>query len=123
MLSRLSQAIGRAGVYLIDDVRLYVHFLWFTGVVVLFAVLYTILTPIGHGIGSNRVPLPDASFLTGLYFSVVTISSLGYSYMHPMGISKALASVQVLLGLAAVAARGRSLFAEPCCSGRLAMSN
>lgn len=100
--SRLWRAIGRAGIYLVDDVRLYVHFSWFIGVVIVFAGLYTVLTPIGHGIGSNRAPLPDASFLTGLYFSVVTISSLGYSYMHPMGVSKALASVQVLLGLAAV---------------------
>lgn len=102
MLSRLRRAVRRAGVFLVDDVTMSVYLCLFGLAVVGFAVLYTVLTPFGHGIGTDHAPLPDASFLTGLYFSIVTISSLGYSYMHPMGASKALASFEVLLGLATV---------------------
>lgn len=71
--------------------------------VILFGCLYTYLTPRGHGIGQNLNPLPDITFptniLTGIYFSTVTISSLGYGDMHPMGFSKVLACIEVLLGL------------------------
>ena len=71
--------------------------------IIFFGCLYTYLTPCGHGIGQNLNPLPDITFpaniLTGIYFSTVTISSLGYGDMHPMGFSKVLACIEVLLGL------------------------
>ena len=67
-----------------------------------FGFAYYLLTPIGHGIGQNLKPLSDINLYTGIYFSVVTISSLGYGHMHPMGISKALACVEVLMGLAVI---------------------
>ena len=55
-----------------------------------------------HGIGQNLKPLSDITFSTGIYFSIVTISSLGYGDMHPMGFSKALICVEVLMGLAVI---------------------
>ena len=71
--------------------------------VILFGCFYTYLTPSGHGIGQDLKPLPDIAFptgiLTGIYFSTVTISSLGYGDMHPMGFSKVLACIEVILGL------------------------
>ena len=71
--------------------------------VFIFGCFYTYLTPCGHGIGQNLDPLPNITFpksiLTGIYFSTVTISSLGYGDMHPMGFSKVLACIEVILGL------------------------
>ena len=74
----------------------------FAAVILIFGFLYTLLTPCGHGIGKNLEPCSDVTILTGIYFSVVTISSLGYGDMHPMGFSKFLACIEVLLGLAVV---------------------
>ena len=68
--------------------------------VVIFAWLYLFLTPFGHGIGRNLIPLPEATFFNGVYLSLVTISSLGYSDMHLMGASKLIACIEVLLGIA-----------------------
>ncbi len=64
-----------------------------------FGLLYYLLTQYGHGIGRGNEILDNATFLTGIYFSIVTISSLGYGDMHPMGISKVLACLEVLFGL------------------------
>ena len=61
---------------------------------------YYCLTPIGHGIGRDSLPLSDTSFKNALYLSLVTVSSLGYSDMHPMGLSKAVASIEALAGMA-----------------------
>ena len=79
------------------------HIVIFAAMVILFGCLYTYLTPSGHGIGRDLKKLPDITFptdiLTGIYFSTVTISSLGYGDMHPMGFSKVLACIEVILGL------------------------
>ena len=99
MWSRLSK---RLLTFLVDDVTMYAYVLFFLTATVTFGVAYTLLTPIGHGIGQNLVPLSDVSFLTGMYFSVVTISSLGYGQLHPIGFSKVLVSIEVLVGLVVV---------------------
>lgn len=70
--------------------------------VVAFGAAYYLLTPSGHGIGQNLKPLFDITPLGGIYFSIVTVSSLGYGDMHPMGVSKAFACAEVLIGLAVV---------------------
>ena len=74
----------------------------FVVAVILFGLAYTWLTPMEHGIGQNLEPLPDVTLSTGIYFSIVTISSLGYGHMHPMGFSKILACMEVLIGLAII---------------------
>lgn len=103
---RITRHISRFGqrmlIYLVENVSMFQYIVVFILVVIGFGVLYTICTPKGHGIGHNLKPLSDATFLTGIYFSVVTISSLGYGHMHPMGFSKALACLEVLFGLAAI---------------------
>ncbi len=78
------------------------HILFFVVVVIGFGFLYTRFTPTGHGIGQNLKPLSDITLFTGIYFSIITISSLGYGDMHPMGFSKALICVEVLLGLGVI---------------------
>lgn len=78
------------------------HIVFFVAVVIGFGFLYTRFTPTGHGIGQNLKPLSDITLFTGIYFSIITISSLGYGDMHPMGFSKALICVEVLLGLGVI---------------------
>ena len=86
----------------IENIRLSYCILTFVAIIFGCAWLYTCLTPGGNGIGQDGSPASDITFLKGLYFSVVTISSLGYGDMYPMGWSKVLASVQVLVGLGLV---------------------
>lgn len=83
-----------------EDVRLLAYLIFFLVAVIVFGLIYALLTPIGHGIGQNFTSLPDLCISDGIYFSIVTVSSLGYGDMHPMGISKALACLEVLMGLA-----------------------
>ena len=49
-----------------------------------------------HGIGPTQ---EKRSYLDCLYFSVVTISSLGYGDLHPLGFSRVLAAIEVVSGL------------------------
>ena len=78
--------------------------------VIIFGIAYTLLTPISHGIGQNSTPLFEeytlVTFLNGIpngiYFSVITVSSLGYGDLHPMGFSKVLICMEVLMGLAVI---------------------
>ena len=74
----------------------------FATAVICFGVLYYLLTQYGHGIGRDDTALENSTVFTGIYFSIVTISSLGYGDMHPMGISKILACIEVLFGLAMI---------------------
>ena len=97
--SRLSQRIL---VFLIEDISMLTYVVFFVVAIIGFGVVYTLLTPSGHGIGQNLTPLSNVTFLGGIYFSIVTFSSLGYGDMHPMGVSKALACAEVLMGLAVI---------------------
>ena len=67
-----------------------------------FAVLYTWLTPSGNGVKVGDDIPADFGFTSALYFSIVTISSLGYGDLRPVGLSRFLASVQVILGLSSM---------------------
>lgn len=105
-LPRITQKLSKTGqkwlIYLVEDVSMIRYIVVFIVVVNVFGIAYYLLTPIEHGIGQNLKPISDVTFFTGIYFSVVTISSLGYGHMHPMGFSKALACLEVLFGLAVI---------------------
>lgn len=105
-MHRITQIIAtlrqRPLIVLVEEVKLRVYIVGFMVVILLFGIFYTCLTPRGHGIGENGEPLPNITILTGIYFSIVTISSLGYGHMHPMGFSKVLACAEVLVGLAMI---------------------
>ena len=91
--------IVRKAFRVVDDVS----FVWlltsFISIVAVFGLLYWSLSGIEQGVGQNNKPVTDVSILTGIYFSIVTVSSLGYGDFHPIGLSKVLVSVEVLLGL------------------------
>ena len=105
-MRRITQIVSalrqRPLIFLVEEVRLRAYIVGFVVVILLFGVFYTYLTPKEHGIGENGEPLSDVTIFTGIYFSVVTISSLGYGHMHPMGLSKILACTEVLIGLALI---------------------
>jgi len=63
-------------------------------------ILYTLLTPYSQGIAKGDEPLESCTYFEGVYFSVVTLSSLGYGELHPIGASRAIACIEVLFGLA-----------------------
>ena len=100
---------GRAVSFVVDESPLWVWILSFLGMVVLFAILYALLSPIGHGIKGAH----DISFARGLYFSVVTVSSLGYGDLQPDGIAKFLAGAEVLLGLGFIGVMIAKLTSRP----------
>ena len=67
-----------------------------------FAGLYTWLTPCGNGVKVGDEIPTNFGFTNALYFSIVTVSSLGYGDLRPVGWSRFLASVQVILGLSSM---------------------
>jgi hypothetical protein len=88
--------------YVVDEVSLWRHFVSFLLMILIFGILYALLTPYGQGLSSEGLNHPDNTLLNSLYFSVVTVTTLGYGDIHPYGISKVLACLEVLLGLAAI---------------------
>lgn len=92
---RRANLLQRALTYLIEEISLRVYLLVFTAVVLGCAWLYSLLTAYGHGV--NIAPL---GFLDGVYFSIVTVASLGYGDMYPVGFSRVIAGAEVLFGLA-----------------------
>ena len=86
-------------IYLIEEVPLYYYGIFFILAVLVFSAAYFFLTPYSHGLGSNGQPIAGLTFWNALYFSIVTVSSLGYGDISPMGFSKFLACLEVLSGL------------------------
>ncbi len=98
-MRRVYTKLRQLFVYLIEDISMLWYIAGFVAATIVFGIAYAELTPMGHGIGQDFKPLSDVTYLIGIYFSVVTISSLGYGNMHPMGVSMALTSIEVLIGL------------------------
>jgi energy-coupling factor transporter transmembrane protein EcfT len=96
---KLSKPIKLLLIYLIEEVPLLHYGFFFISGVLVFSFAYFILTPRSHGLGSNGLPIVGLTFWNALYFSIVTVSSLGYGDMYPMGFSKILACLEVLSGL------------------------
>ena len=102
IIQSVSERSQRAFNVLVEEVGMIWYIVFFALMIILFGFAYMYFTPMGHGIGQNSTPLSDVTFLESIYFSIITISSLGYGDMHPMGFSKALICIEVLLGLAMI---------------------
>ena len=83
----------------VDESPLWLWVVSIFAVIVVFGLLYAILTPLGHGMAQGGGEGGGIDFGQGLYFSVVTVSSLGYGDLHPKGMGRVLAGVEVLMGL------------------------
>jgi hypothetical protein len=99
MNQRIKKASQRTLNFLVEDVSLFAYLAFFVIAVTIFGALYALLTPLGHGVGQSGSSLHQLTLLDGLYFSIVTVSSLGYGDIHPMGASRALACLEVIMGL------------------------
>ena len=93
--SRGATRSQRALTYLIEEVSVRAYLLVFAAVVLGCGWLYSFLTAHGHGVNTSSM-----GFLDGVYFSIVTVASLGYGDLYPVGFSRAIAGVEVLFGLA-----------------------
>jgi hypothetical protein len=69
--------------------------------VVVFALVYWTLSEPGstNGLIETYEPEGRVAFLDALYFSVVSLSSLGYGDIRPLGFSRFLAGAEVIMGL------------------------
>lgn len=95
-------AIFKRAFYSLSSTKSLPYLIAFAISVVVFGILYYILTPYNHGVLAGSTIPDDFDLLQGLYFSVVTISSLGYGDFHPVGFSKVLASIEVIFGLSCI---------------------
>lgn len=86
---------------LIDDRTFLQYFFSFIAIVVVFGLIYTFM-PSNHGIEPTQRSSLLSDLLRGLYLSIVTISSLGYGDLRPIGLSRFFAGVEVVLGLALI---------------------
>lgn len=68
---------------------------------VVFALIYWSLSGPGttNGLVETYAPEGNVTFLDALYFSVVSLSSLGYGDIRPLGFSRFLAGAEVIVGL------------------------
>lgn len=98
-MSRVFKIFSKTFAFLIEEIDTIWYVIGFISTIICFGIAYTLLTPIGHGVGESLKPLPEVTLSTGIYFSVITISSLGYGDVHPVGYSKILASIEVLMGI------------------------
>lgn len=85
--------------HLINEVSLGWMFAGLSAIVVGFAFGYWILAAEGQLVFTWTTAMTP-NFWDSLYFSIVTISSLGYGDIRPMGFARALVGAEVILGLA-----------------------
>ena len=109
MPSRPNLQFSRVVSFVVDESPLWAWVLSFLLMIVIFAFLYMALSPYDHGIGKAS----EIGFAESLYFSVVTVSSLGYGDLQPEGASRILAGVEVLLGLAFIGVMIAKLTSKP----------
>lgn len=86
--------------YSIEDLSLTFYIILYSGVIIAFAEFYLIM-PVGNGLitASQGASAPPIDFLTALYFSATTITTLCYGDVDPIGFSRAIAALEGLLGL------------------------
>ncbi len=93
--SRFSRVVS----FVIDESPLWAWIVGFFSIIVIFGLIFAWLTPFGHGVANPSSTDKSFDFWQGLYFSVVTVSSLGYGDLQPRGAGKVMAGIEVVLGL------------------------
>lgn len=93
------KSVGRAAyAALIETPTFRLYFVVFFGAIIVFGLIYSFL-PSNHGWAPQERQNFWSHIWEGLYFSVVTITSLGYGDLQPRGFSRILAGIEVVLGL------------------------
>lgn len=97
--NRFVSLLKKSFFFMIEDIKIVYYVGFFFSIIFLSSTAYYLLTPHLNGIcigGSAEKPV---TFLNSIYFSLVTISSLGYGDINPIGFSKVLACFEVVIGL------------------------
>ena len=92
--------VGHRLLYLFEKLTIKRLIVSFFLTVLAFSFIYYGLSKIQNGIILTFASTKSPTFFDCIYFSVITISSLGYGDMRPIGVSRVFASLQVLIGLA-----------------------
>ena len=101
-MTNLSESVGRSIYQKVILERSYGELiLLFCFVIIIFGIAYAFL-PSDDGIVPNSSKLFWSKVFQGIYFSIVTITSLGYGDIYPTGISRILAGIEVILGLSLI---------------------
>ena len=86
------------------DKKSYMFFIkWFIGGVIAYWLIYFGLSCIDMGIKSTIDANASITLMDSLYFSVVTISSLGYGDFRPISVGRFIAMTEVIYGLVIIA--------------------
>jgi hypothetical protein len=83
----------------LDTIKTSTLIWWLLAGVLAAAVSFYFLSNIGQGIQSTIDKKSPIDFWDSLYFSIVTVSSLGYGDYRPMGAGRVLATIEVVYGL------------------------
>lgn len=92
--------VGNRFLYLFEKLTIKRLIVSFFLTVLAFSIIYYGLSKIQNGIILTFAGTKSPTFFDCIYFSIITISSLGYGDMRPIGVSRIFASLQVLIGLA-----------------------
>lgn len=84
---------------ILDRIKTSTLICWLIVGVLVAAILFYFLSGIGHGIQSTIDKDSPISIFDSIYFSIVTVSSLGYGDYRPIGAGRILATVEVIYGL------------------------
>lgn len=84
---------------ILDRIKTSTLICWLIGGVLVAAILFYFLSCIGHGIQSTIDKDSSIGIFDSIYFSIVTVSSLGYGDYRPVGAGRILATVEVIYGL------------------------
>ena len=103
----------RLALFVIDESPLWLWVSVFLGIIIVFGIAYALLSPSGNGMYEQSSIVDDVNVLQGIYFSIVTISSLGYGDIQPIGVAKVLAGLEVVLGLAVIGVMIARLTSKP----------
>lgn len=87
----------------VDKVKISTLVYLFIGGILFCWIAFYFLTPVGHGIVSTTNNEEEIKLFDAFYFSVVTVSSLGYGDFRPVAGGRVLAIIEVVYGLVLLA--------------------
>jgi len=99
VLANISSRSSSKLLFRLSDISLKLIVVLLIFVIILFSIAYYIFAFSNNGLVFSHKTSAQVSFWNCVYFSIVTISSLGYGDMRPQGLSKVLSCIEVLMGL------------------------
>src|SRR5947207_2994455 len=102
MLAQIRAFFRRLLITLIERVPLFAYILSYVGGIILFGLAYYLLTPSANGLIQSGTQPGPINLGTALYFSIITICTVGYGDLVPIGFARFLACSESMFGIAMV---------------------